>query len=115
MADHNDLVFINLDRPRFLWCGNKALKTMTALLGKPVSELETSNFDPDEIEKIMYALLMKDAAQNGETLTLEKASDLLDEVAYGNVIKAMGEAFQAAFDTGKNAQRAAVNGTGKKA
>lgn len=116
MKDNNDLIFIELDRPRKLWCGHKALKTMTAMLGKSISELDMEHFNPDDIEVIMYALMQKDAAEHGEVLDVEGIADLLDNVKYSDVIKAMAQAIEAAFSDGsaKNAERAAVkNGIGE--
>lgn len=110
MKDNNDLIYIELDRPRKLWCGHKALKTMTAMLGKSISELDMEHFNPEDIEAIMYALMQKDAAEHGETLTVESVADLLDNAKYSDVIKAMAQAIEAAFNDGneKNVKRAAV-------
>lgn len=121
----NDVVIIELDRPRQLWLGHKALKTMSALLGKSLEEMNTGNFSMDEVEKVMYCLMLRDAREHGETLELSQMEDLLDLVPFGAVAAKMEAAFEAAFPdavqapeggTGKNAQRiAAHGGAGKKA
>ncbi|MFS1519679.1 hypothetical protein V1503_24955 [Bacillus sp. SCS-151] len=117
MADKNDVVMIELDRPRMLWYGHKALKTLTAMTGKDIDAMMSEEeFDLEDFEKIMYCGLLKDAKVNNETLKLEDMEDLLDEAPYHVIMGKMQEAFQAAFgqfDTGdsKNAQRMATKNT----
>lgn len=119
--EKNDVVIIILDRPRQLWCGHKAIKTMSAMLGKSFQEIDTSNFNPADIEVIMFALLLKDAKEKGEILALEQMEDLLDIVPYGEIVEKMSSAFEKAFgeEQVKNAQRIATtgksHGAGKKA
>lgn len=78
---NNDVVVLQLDRPRKLKFGHTAMKTLVALIGKDVEtideELTPTNFEL--IEKMIYIGLLKDARENGETLTLEKVAELLDE------------------------------------
>lgn len=101
--ENNDTVIINLDRPRELHCGHKALKRMSALTGKPIGKMDMEEFNGEDIEKIMFCLLEKDARNHGETLELSAMEDLLDSAkSYGEVIRKMGEAFKAAFDTEDN-------------
>lgn len=118
MKDKNDVVMIELDRPRELFLGHKALKRLSALLGKPLAELDTEKFSSEEIEKVMYCLMLKDAKEHGEDLKLEQMEDLLDMVKFGEVISKMSEAFEVGFGVAeeiqeKNAQRIAT--IGKKA
>jgi hypothetical protein len=118
--DKNDIVIINLDRPRQLWFGHKAIKTLGALTGKDFDEME-GDFNLEEVEKIMYCLLLKDAKENGETLKLEDMEDLLDYVPFGVVVEKMQEAMNKGMgnfgDTqGKNSQGIAAvetSGVGK--
>lgn len=100
MPNNNDVVIIDLDRPRQLRFGHKALKAYTALTGKSIDSMGQNGFDLEDIERLMYAGLLSDARKHGETLTVEFVEDLLDE--YGNVkdnIAKMTEALQAAFGT----------------
>lgn len=113
MADKNDIVMINLDRPRMLWFGHRALKTLSSLTGKGLDELmEMENLDLEELEKIIYCGLLTDAKQNNETLKLEDMEDLLDLVPFGELMGVIEKAFGAAFgtlgDQGKNDQRIAA-------
>jgi hypothetical protein len=112
MPDKNDVVIINLDRPRELRFGHKALKTLTALTGKSIDNFEMDGNDLEEIEKIMYCGLLSDARENKETLKLEDMEDLLDHApSYGELFEKMKIAFEAAFgqaeEDSKNLQRVA--------
>lgn len=97
---NNDIVTIKLDRVRVLKYGHKALKTMIALTGKSLNEMNMTEFDLNELEKIIYCGLLSDAKANNETLTLEDMEDLLDEAEnFQYVIDRMSEAFEKAFGT----------------
>ena len=114
MSDKNDVVMINLDRPRQLWFGHKALKTLGAITGKDIDAFEMANgMDLEEIEKIMYCGLLKDAREHGETLELKQMEDLLDFAPYSEIMEKIQLAFQASFGTlagepEKNFQRVAA-------
>lgn len=96
--DKNDVVMINLDRPRMLWFGHKALKTMGALLGKDIdAALNMDELDLEELEKIMYCGLLTDAKSHNETLKLEDMEDLLDQAPFGEIIEKLQQAFNASF------------------
>lgn len=110
MADKNDVVIINLDRPRELRYGHKALKKLSASTGKGLDEMDLDNFDLEEIEKIIFYGLESDARKNNENLKLEDMEDLLDQApSYSEIIEKMELAFNAAFgqfeDDQKNLQR----------
>jgi hypothetical protein len=74
----SDLVVINLDRPRFLRFGHKALKTLTSMSDIDISNMDMSDFKFEDIEKVFYCGLLSDAKENNETLKLEDMEDLLD-------------------------------------
>jgi len=121
-ADNNDVIIINLDRPRVLRYGHKALKNLTALTGKSIEDLEgDGGFDLEHIEKVIYCGLLSDARENNETLTMEQMEDLLDKApGIQYVVEKMQAAFVAAFgpapegNVGEPVQITA-NGTGKQA
>ncbi|MFJ5713114.1 hypothetical protein [Neobacillus sp. NPDC093127] len=127
MSDKNDVIIINLDRPRVLRFGHKALKKMTATLGKDLDTINVNGNDLDELEKIMYFGLLSDAKEHNENLKLEDMEDLLDRVAvWSEIMEKMQQALNAAFgqfEIDPNLQRVAEksqktkkqNGTGKKA
>lgn len=93
----NDVVIIELDRPRELRYGHKALKTMLAMTGKDFDSIDMDNLDLGEIEKYIYCGLLSDAKANGENLKLEDMEDLLDQAHFGHIIEKMNEAFTIAF------------------
>lgn len=98
MSDKNDVVIINLDRPRELWFGHKALKKMGAILNKDIdAAMQMDQLDLGELEKIMYCGLLRDAKEHNETLDLEQMEDLLDQGNFGEILEKMQEAFEKSF------------------
>jgi hypothetical protein len=97
MPDKNDIVIINLDRPRGLRFGHKALKKLTALTGKSIDDFDIENFDFEDLEKIIWCGLLSDAKEHNETLKLEDMEDILDLASYTEIIEKMTLAFNAAF------------------
>lgn len=96
MADKNDVVIIELDRPRMLWYGHKALKALGALTGKDLdATMNMEGLDLEELEKIMYCGLLTDAKKNNESLKLEDMEDLLDLAPFKEIVEKM----QLAFDS----------------
>lgn len=102
--DKNPIVIINLDRPRSLKFGHRALKRLGAMTGKALSNMTDESFDLAELEKVMYCGLLADAQENGETLKLEDMEDLLDQAeVFNDIIEAMNKALENAFQqTAKN-------------
>jgi hypothetical protein len=103
----NDVVIINLDRPRELRFGHKALKTYQALSGKALESIGDGGFKLEDIEQLIYAGVLKDGQKNGDALNLEDMEDLLDEVPIQEVIDKITESLNAAFGVDPNAKRAA--------
>lgn len=104
-------VILQADRPRVLKAGHKALKMIVKMTGKGLDEIDGVDGDFEAIDKIAYALMLKDAQKNGETLTLEQVEDILDEVeCEQDIIDAISDCFEAAFPDRdqqvKNAQAA---------
>lgn len=97
-SDKNTTVVINLDRPRFVRFGHKALKQLTALTGKKLEDMDENDFDLADLEKIMWCGLQADARENGETLKIEDMEDLLDSAeSFSDIMEAMNEALAQAF------------------
>ena len=118
MKHNKATVTIELDRVRELWFGHRAMKRWSAYTGKSLDELETSMKSPEGIEILLYFMLEKDAASQGEALKMESMEDLMDLVPIGIIYEKISQAIQAAFPDSngineKNVIRAA--GTGKKA
>lgn len=96
--DKNPMVVINLDRPRFVRFGHKAIKQLTKLTGKKLEQMDENDFDLADLEKIMWCGLQADALENGETLKLEDMEDLLDTAeSFGEIMNAMNKALENAF------------------
>jgi hypothetical protein len=95
---NNTTVVINLDRPRFLRYGHKALKRMTAITGMNMEDIDETEWKLEDLEKILWCGLLEDAQANGEDLKLEDMEDLLDKAErYGDIMHAMHEALSEAF------------------
>lgn len=127
MANNNDVVIINLDRPRELRFGHKALKKLSAMTGKSMEGIEgEEELDFEELEQIFLCGLERDAKANGETLTLEMMEDILDHApSYAYLMEKMQEAMNIAMGglgnhqplgekPAGNRQQRRANGTGKK-
>lgn len=96
--DKNDVVIIELDRPRVLKYGHKALKTLAAITGVDVDSIDIDNINFDDIERYLYCGLLSDAKANNETLTLEQMEDLLDQApSFMHIMEKMQEAFSIGF------------------
>lgn len=104
MGNKNDVVLIQLDRPRELRFGHKALKTLQAMTEKTLEELEQNVFNDFElIEKFVYCGLLYDARQNREILKLEDMEDLLDQApSYKHIIESVEKAYFAAMGIDPN-------------
>lgn len=118
MSKNNDVVIIELDRPRELRYGHKAIK-MLASMGVDMTTADDSAFGVEEIEKIIYCGLLSDARRNGENLKLDDMEDLLDQApSYQHIIEKMQQAFAAAFGEQEgnvlNPAKGRKNGTGNK-
>jgi hypothetical protein len=98
IMNKNDLVFINLDRKRYLRFGHKALKTLTALTDMDITNMDMSNFSLEDLEKVLYSGLLSDARENGEILKLEEMEDLLDLAdSFKEIMEKLQEAFEKSF------------------
>lgn len=96
--DKNTTVVINLDRPRFVRFGHKALKQLSVLTGKKLDQMDENDFDLADLEKIMWCGLQADSRENGETLKIEDMEDLLDSAeSFSDIMEAMNEALAQAF------------------
>jgi len=97
-TEKNTMVIINLDRPRFLRFGHKALKQLGALTGKKLEEMDENDFDLADLEKVIWCGLQADAKEHGEVLKLEDMEDLLDQAeSFGEIMEAMNKALEVSF------------------
>jgi len=96
--DKNTMVVINLDRPRFVRFGHKALKQLGKLTGKRIDEMDENDFDLADLEKVIWCGLQADAKEHGEVLKLEDMEDLLDQAeSFGEIMEAMNKALEVSF------------------
>jgi hypothetical protein len=96
--DKNTMVVINLDRPRFVRFGHKALKQLGTLTGKKIEEMDENDFDLADLEKVMWCGLQADAREHNEELKLEDMEDLLDSAnSFGEIMEVMNKALEQSF------------------
>lgn len=121
---NNDVVIIKLDRERQLKFTHKALKSISAELGKSIDEIDNevnpTNFEL--IETMLHAGLQFDAKEKNETLERSQIEDLLEyapSIAYS--FEKIFEAWKVAWGATEGNQTAPVeleneqNTTGTKA
>jgi len=60
MDEHNDIVIIDLDRPRELRLTHHAMKRFAALTGCKMSELQDTIDDYDNLIRLLYVMLSED-------------------------------------------------------
>jgi hypothetical protein len=95
--DKNDIVIINLDRPRVLRFGHRALKMMANMTNMNIDTIDNADLDLSEIEKIIFCGILQDSIDHGENLKLEDMEDLLDSVEFHVIIDAMNDALGKSF------------------
>jgi len=101
---NNDVVIINVDKPRNLRFGHKALKSIKQMTGKSVMEMNLADLDDKDLEKIFYCGLKHEDSE----LELEQIEEILDKTSYHQAIEALTEALNLAFGVNeKNDQRTA--------
>ncbi|MGG4462606.1 hypothetical protein ABEO79_00105 [Micromonospora provocatoris] len=116
MKKKNDVVIINLDRPREIRFGHKAMKKIEAQTGKSALDMDIEKFNFEELEVYMYCGLLSDAKQHNEDLKLEDMEDLLDIAPMFEIMEKMYEALAIAmsgeaYPSQKNSQRIASKKT----
>ncbi len=93
--DNNTTVILELDRPRELRCGHKALKMFSALTECAMDDLQNEVRRYDKLTTLLYCMLHAD----DPSVTPEQVDDWLDkQPKLAPVIKAIAEAARAAFD-----------------
>lgn len=95
--DENDTIMIELDRPRELKLGHKALKRFSALTGCSMTDMEKEISHYDKLSCLLYVMLAVDAEEHGEELTTAQVDDLLEPVSIQQLMELAGAAINAAF------------------
>lgn len=116
--DNNTTVILELDRPRELRCGHKALKQFSAMTGCSMVGVQDEVQYYDKLTLLLYCMLHAD----DPTVTPEQLDDWLDKLPkLKPAIVAVADAVKAAFDDDDDAPGDGVEtppeaaGTGEKA
>ena len=93
--ENNDIVILELDRPRVLSFTHKVMKRYCAATGTKMTEVDQSVENYDNMTLLLYLMLKADDPE----LTPEQCDELLDLVPIGTVLKKGAEAIAAGFGT----------------
>ena len=121
--DRNDVVILELDRPRELRLGHKALKRFSSLTNCSMSDMEKEIQHYDKMSCLIWVMVTEDQTAHGEEMmTPEKLDDLLDAVPIPKLTNLCSKAIQAAFvdedaesETGSEGDPPQAAGTGTEA
>lgn len=91
--NRNDTVILELDRPRELRLGHKALKRFSALTGCTMEGMEEAIKDYTKMTSLVYVML----SQEDGSLTPDQVDDLLDPVPIPTILEKCSQAIAAAF------------------
>ena len=99
--DRNDVVILELDKPRELRLGHKALKRFSALTGCSMQQLESEASHYDKMALLIYTML----SEGDPELTPEAVDDLVDRaerrrenrLRLKDLMAAVSAAIQASF------------------
>ena len=114
---NNDVVILNLDRPRLLKYGHTPMKVLEEITGMTITELdEKMNLMDHELrEKMVYAGLLLDAEDHQETLTLDQVAKLLDKApSFVHILKGITRAWRIAFGADAGDQEGNQQGASEK-
>lgn len=92
-TDKNDVVILELDKPRTLRLGHKALKRFSALTACSMTDMEKAVQRYDKVAVLAYVMLSEEDPE----LTPEKVDDLLDMVPIKTICEKCSAAIEAAF------------------
>ena len=98
-----DMVIIELDRPRELRFGHKALKMIKATFNENIIDIVSkgvNEMEPEALEKIYHAGLIG----NDKDLKLEDVEDLIDRVPFSVLILKMTEAIDKTYGIDKETE-----------
>lgn len=89
----NDTVILELDRPRELRLGHKALKRFSAMTGCSMEDMEQTVNNYKDMTSLVYVML----SAEDPSLTPEAVDDLLDAVPILEILTKCTQAIAAAF------------------
>lgn len=100
MSKNNDVVIIELDKPRQIKYGIKALKVIEKLLECKITKINFNDIGIDEMLKLLFAGL----SWEDKELTLESLEDLVENhSSFSEITSKLTEAITVAFGS-KNDQ-----------
>lgn len=116
MNENNDLIIIELDKPRVLKLGHLVMKRFAAATKVPIVDMGTVGTRYDYISEMMYFMLNHD----DPTLSRARVDELLDQVDIAYIMDKFNEALEAAFgepddDDNDDADPQTAAGTGTEA
>lgn len=91
--ENNEVVMINLDRPRPLRLTNRVLKRFCAGQKVSLADIEQAIQRYDVMSVLLYEMLRADDPD----LTVERCDDLLDLLPIGEIIETCSRAIAAGF------------------
>lgn len=91
--ENNDIVIIELDRPRELKFTHKVMKRFCTATGTKMSDIQTAVEDYDNMTLLIYEMLRREDPD----LSPEQCDDLLDMVSIGEILQKGAEAIAAGF------------------
>lgn len=103
--ENNDIVIIELDRPRELKFTHKVMKRYCAATGAKMSDIQDSVEDYNNMTRMIYEMLRADDPD----LTPEQCDDLLDLVPIGTILERGAAAIAAGFGDVEQVQGGAEN------
>ena len=96
--DSNDVVILELDRPRELRLGHKALKRFSALTNCSMADMEQEIQRYDKLSCLLWVMVTQEQIDHGEDMmTPEQLDDLLDAVPIPKLTKLCSMVIEAAF------------------
>ena len=99
LLDNNDVVILDLDRPRELRLGHRALKRFSALTECSLSAMDKEIERYDKASCLIWVMVTEDQRKNGETtiMTPDVLDDLLDAVPITKILEVCSKAIEAAY------------------
>ena len=96
----SDLVVIELDRPRTLKYGKKALKMVEVITNTKITKFNPTDMSCDEVVKVLHAGLVHE----DPTLTMVQLDDMIEDIPFGTIYQLVFKAIMAAFGVSEDKQ-----------
>lgn len=100
LPDENDVVILELDRPRVLSLNHRALKRFSALTGCAMDEIEAKVKHYDQMSALLWVMVTDEQMDLGEPLMTPEALDAMlnkHKISIKQVLTLCGQAIEAAF------------------